>query len=233
MDSNFSELQPPSQDHRLRDIGKSVAGRIIREHPTLVVTLGYLGLTMVGLVYDFWFYMYFRINILDYSEPSDFLLGAIRNPLVIILAMLPIAIMLGILRLRATARARFPRYDRYARKYEGTRWSSLQLRIIAHTLFIAVYAILFTQVYAKRAADRIKTGNVRRVNFAAVDGVTSGERPILLGSNTRFFFLYYPAARESEIVPIENTTRIRVDSRLRRERIADSLAATKNTATPR
>ena len=76
----LEELTQP----RLRTASKSVAGKVIREHPTLVLTLAYLGLTAVGMIHDLWFYRYFQINILDYSETGDFLLAAMRNPLVII-----------------------------------------------------------------------------------------------------------------------------------------------------
>ena len=87
----------------LRTLGRSLASRVAHEHPTLVFTLAYLSLTVVGLIYDLWFYSYFRINILDYSETGDFLLAAIRNPLVIILSMLPAGMLLIGIRVRELA----------------------------------------------------------------------------------------------------------------------------------
>ncbi len=195
-------------------------------------TLGYLGLTLVGLIYDLWFYFYFRINILDYSETGDFLLAAIRNPLVIILSMLPLLLLLGMQKLRLAARARSKRYDAYAAKYERTRWNAPGARLAIYSLFIAVYAIAFTQLYAQRVANGVKAGNGRRVTFVRNNGATPGELPILLGSTTRFFFLYYPSRRETEIVPMDNTSMLKVDSRLRRERRADSLAALRAKPSP-
>ncbi len=52
---------------RLRVYTRSVASRIAHEHPTLVFTLVYLSLTLVGAGYDLWLFFYFKINILDYS----------------------------------------------------------------------------------------------------------------------------------------------------------------------
>lgn len=212
---------------RLRSLGKSAFERIAREHPTLILTLTYLGMTFVGLVYDLWFYAYFRINILDYSETGDFLLSAVRNPLVIILSLLPILLLLGLQRVRNAARAKSARYDRYVAKYEKTRWNSVTSRALIYGCFIAIYAILFTQLYVKRVADNIRAGNGRRITLARVDGVTAGERPVMLGSTTKFFFLYYPGRKQTEVVPVENTTLITIDSRRRKERQADSLAALK------
>ncbi len=215
---------------KLRSLGKSAFERLAREHPTLMLTLIYLGLTFVGLIYDLWFYAYFKINILDYSETSDFLLSAVRNPLVIVLSLLPILLLLGLQKLRKAARAKSARYDRYVEKFEKTRWNSPASRAILYGAFIAIYAVLFTQLYAKWVTDNIRAGGGRRVTFARSDGVTRGGPPVMLGSTAKFFFLYYPARRSTEIVPVENTALITIDSRRRKERRSDSLAALQKVA---
>ena len=209
----------------LRALGKSLAGRLAREHPTLVLTLAYLALTFVGMIHDLWYYFYFRVNILDFSETSDFLLAAIRNPLVIVLSMLPIGILLGVQRLRDTATAKSAWYEKHRRKYASTRWNSVSMRFFIYGWFVIVYAIVFTQMYAQREANRIKGGKGRRVALLRSDGITSDEQPILLGTTGKFVLLYFPSRRATEIVPIESTVALTVDSRRRRERERDSLAA--------
>ena len=57
-------------------------------HPGLVVTFGYLLLTAVGITYDVLFYELFRIPILNFSEPGDFLLAGFRQPVLILLFLL-------------------------------------------------------------------------------------------------------------------------------------------------
>ena len=220
---SVEELTQP----RLRTASKSVAARVVRDHPTLVVTLAYLGLTAIGMIHDLWFYRYFQINILDYSETGDFLLAAIRNPLVIILSMLPIVILALGAKLRELMILRSESYRSHVAKYAGTKWSSLGMRAFIYFWFIAVYAVLFTQLYAFREVMAVKNGHGRRVALVRTDGRTAGEAPIFLGSTATFFFLYYPARRETEVVPVENTTMITVDSRRRREKRADSAAAAK------
>ncbi len=212
---------------RLRNVSRSVAGRLMREHPTLVLTLAYLGLTFVGMIRDLWFYRYFRINILDYSETSDFLLAAIRNPLVVILSLVPIGMLLLAARIREYAIVRSPKYRARAAKSVARKWNTLAARVVIYTWFVFIYAVLFAQLYSMREVTRIKAGRGQRVALARTDGVTSGPLPIFLGSTSKFFFLYYPERKETEIVPIENTTMITLDSRRRVERKADSALARK------
>ena len=196
-----------------------------REHPTLVLTLVYLALTFVGMIHDLWFYFYFRINILDFSETSDFLLAAIRNPLVIILSMLPLAILVGFQRMRDVASRKSAWYSSHRTKYANTRWNSVAIRALVYGWFVVVYAILFTQFYAEREANRIKDGKGKRVSLLRNDGIASDEQPILLGTTGKFIFLYFPSRKATEIVPVESTVALTVDSRRRRERERDSLDA--------
>ena len=220
------DLAAIERERGLRNLGRSVVSKIAHEHPTLVFTLVYFALTAVGMVYDLWFFFYFKINILDYSETSDFLLAAIRNPLVILLSLIPVGILALGVRLREVATRKSSWYDGYRKKYVNTIWNSRGVKIVTAVFFVAVYAAVFTQIYAEVVAYRVKRGIGARVDVARNNGAATGtEKPILLGTTTRFFFLYYVSRHETEIVPIDNVSLVTVDSRLRREREKDSLAA--------
>ena len=210
----------------MRTMGRSMTERVLREHPSLALTLIYLGLTTVGLIHDLWFYLYFRFNILDFSETSDFLLAAIRNPLVILLSMAPVALLLMFARLRHAALKKSSRYRAYSARYAKTKWNSVGLRAAIYGVFVFVYAVAFTQVYAKATSNRIKAGVGRRVAFTRTAGEPPTEQPILLGSTTKFLFFYYPARRVTEIVPVENMGTLTIDSRSHRDRLRDSVPIT-------
>lgn len=63
------------------------------ENLGLGLTLGYLFLTALGMFHRALVFLLFRINILDYAEPSDFLLAALRDPLIIIACVVPIPLV--------------------------------------------------------------------------------------------------------------------------------------------
>jgi len=222
------EAQPP----KLRTLGINLFLKAAREHPTLVLTLAYLGLTFVGMLHDLWFYRFFNINILDFSDTSDFLLAAIRNPLVIILSLIPVAILLILQQARAAARRKSRWYDNYAEKYSRTRWNSVPLRIFIYGLFVILYASLFAELYAGRESNRIKKGVGRRITYVRSDGIRTDENPILLGTTARYVFFYSPSAKTTEIVPVDAVTALRVDSRRRKERKEDSVVFPDSLANP-
>jgi hypothetical protein len=45
------------------------------------------------MTYEWWLFLFFKINILTYAETSDFLLAAVRSPLVILLCLLPLLLV--------------------------------------------------------------------------------------------------------------------------------------------
>lgn len=176
---------------------------LVREHPGLLLTAGYLLLTAVGLGYELFFFYYFRINILEYVETSDFLLAALRTPLVIILALLPLPLAWLIARFSQWLRRRYPRSGKL--DTSAARWFS-------RGLFILLYAIFFIQAYAERVTDRIKAGQGREVRAELTSGQTFPSRTLLLGTTSKFVFLYLPAEKKTHVIPIESLARLVVSS---------------------
>ena len=212
--TELQDLQTLQRDTALPSAKRSPVAEIARAHPTLLITLAYLTLTAVGLVYDAWLYMYFRINIIEYSETSDFLLAAVRTPLVIILSILPVLILWALTSLRRRARRAFPRYDKWSRRYQGTLWDmdSPRARGPIGFVFVVVYAILFTQLYALRVADNIKAGRGRvvKVEMIVPGSVPTTDTTLLVGTTGKFVFLYNPRSNQTRIVPFENVSSISV-----------------------
>ena len=218
--AELKELQTLQHDTAPMTAKQRQLAVIAREHPTLLLTLAYLALTAVGLVYDAWLYAYFRINVVEYSETSDFLLAAVRTPLVIILSILPVLILWTITRLRRRARKMFPRYDRFSKRYEGTMWDMENPRIGGPigVVFVVIYAILFTQLYALRVADNIKAGRGRvvKVEMIVPGSIPTTDTTLLVGTTGKFVFLYNPRSNQTRIVPFDNVSSISVVAKRRR-----------------
>jgi hypothetical protein len=185
---------------------------LAEEHLGLMLTLSYLILTLVGLSYEFWFFKYFRITIVEYVETSDFLLAAIREPLVIVLAVLPLILVRLYLRLDRRLRARFPRFERYQRRWEEKPYYTAPVRQLMWTFLAVIYAFLFIQIYAEHVTDRIKAGQGREVRVELASGAPPASRTLLLGTTAKFVFLYLPAEKQTQIIPIENVSRLVVSS---------------------
>lgn len=198
-------------------------------HPGLLLTTAYLIITAIGLVYDARLYAEFRINIAEYAETSDFLLAAARAPLIIVLSLLPIPLLIVVAWFDRWSRRRFPRYAALSRRSEAAMGGERRARLLSRGLFVGIYAVMFTMLYAERVAKDIKQGRGRRVEVELVDGTPGpGELPVLLGTTAKFVFLYYPTVQRTHVLPSENIARIVVNSTRR-----DDAASVSGRAAPR
>jgi hypothetical protein len=191
---------------------RSAWADLAREHPGLLLSAAYLVLTFVGLSYELWFFWYFRINILEFVETSDFLLAALRTPLVIVLAVLPLLLVWLYFRLDRWLRRRFPGFERWQRRWEGKPYNSPAVNRVVWTIFVLIYAFVFIQMYAQRVTDRIKAGHGREVHVELVSGAPLPSRALLLGTSAKFVFVYLPAEKRTHILPIENVSRLVISS---------------------
>jgi hypothetical protein len=185
------------------------------EHIGTGLTLAYLALIVVGIFHEGVLLSRFRINVLDYAEPSDFLLAPIRDPLVILATVVPIVaihyyirgVEIYSLRLRA---------KRVERGLPLRWWHGDPVKTYKNwtALFslILVWVVASGLHYERWAASRLREGHGTRVRVelttGEVEGGAAASPVLLLGSTSRFFFLYRLTERQTVIVPSENVLRI-------------------------
>ena len=189
----------PRRDKKALD----VARRFLREHTGMALLLLYLAVTIVARLDDVWFFRSFRVNIMYYSDPEDFFLAAMKNPVAVRFFLIPIAVLLVVAWVAS-------RSDLKRTKRPG-KWNTATNRLVAASMLVVMAATAMTAIHAERRAKAAQAGVGRRVSFTRTDGVTYDEKPLLLGSTGQFFFLYYAKRKVAEIVPVENTALMTVD----------------------
>jgi hypothetical protein len=202
-------------------------GRLVVEHQGLAVPLGYVALILLGMFHMVIFYARFRINALDFSEPSDFLLAPLADPFVIVVSILPFFVI-GLVR----------RVDRwfsaFVRKRRGKvrtpEEEALELRryrwvqIVATALWIAAFSLTYSRI----RAERIKDGKTPRMRVELTNGTWLGsERDstvAMIGTTTQYNF-FYVGQRDSStgppsvtIVPVESVARMDLSAERHRRR---------------
>ncbi len=171
----------------------------LRENPGLVLSGIYVAASIIGVLYHFLLFRRFGVNVLEFSEASDFLMVVVRDPLTVALALLgiPFYLVYGALTTPLS---------RWGRRHFATLRSTPEKRRKLHEsmrpwwplmqgAFIGIYAILFVMLYSTWRAKQIRAGDFRKV---AVEYKTDSPRPDgslrveglgLLGPTARFVFL--------------------------------------------
>lgn len=203
----------------------------LRNNPGLVFSATYLALSVVGLVYQWMFYRRFRLNVIELSDATDFLMVVVREPLVVAMASLGLglyyAYMRGSLAVAGWCYRRFPRLVRDPVKLAESREKARRIAAPMQLAFVVTYAGVFTMLYSLWQAKRARAGEFPQVTVEyKADALEEAPRvATLLGTTSRFVMLYDPATRRAEAVPSDSIARLSWDARSRREREQDAAPA--------
>jgi hypothetical protein len=192
-------------------------GRFVVEHQGLVVPLGYVALVLLGMFHMALYYMHFRINVLMFAQPGDFLLSPLADPFVILASILPY-FAFGLLRrvdrwfgdLVRSKRGKTRTAEQVARDDRVYR----QVQVLGTVLWIVALGL----TYARMRAERIHDGHAQRHRVELMNGQrlgSAGDSTVALIGTTTSYTFFFEGRRDSStgapnvvIVPIENVARM-------------------------
>lgn len=183
--------------------------RSLRQHSTLALSIGYLVLIAIGILFNWMFYFQFGINILDYSDVSDFLLGAFRDLKVVVYVLGTAAVVVVIRQLYWWSFSDYPQLLGRAQRHN--KWA-------AQLIYGIIYLIITIEaayIYESSVASKIIKDNQGTRVEVILCSITAikGEQPFLLGMNSRFVFLYYPETQQTQVVPHNAICRLNFDQK--------------------
>ncbi|HDS1651429.1 hypothetical protein NJH49_11735 [Stenotrophomonas maltophilia] len=187
----------------------------MRREPALLFTTAYLLVSLLGLWCSFWFYRGFELSILDYLQPSDFLVAGIRDPAYALLLAAGVLLVLLVswpdtLRMRNAAkleqlRARNWAWRAVLMRSVLTSWEGVGLRpLTAMTLAVAAFMAIGAANYVQVRGQQIRNegrGEVIRLQLNG-DAAPLPGTARLLGSSSAFLFVWWPQQRRAEASPI-------------------------------
>ncbi|AWH55520.1 hypothetical protein C1924_14440 [Stenotrophomonas sp. ESTM1D_MKCIP4_1] len=195
--------------------------RRMRREPALLFTVAYLLVSLLGLWCSFWFYRGFKLSILDYLQPSDFLVAGIRDPAYVLLLAAGVLVVLLVswpetLRMRNAAkleqlRARSWVWRVVLKRSFLTSWEGVGLRpLTAMTLAVALFMAIGAANYVQVRGQQIRatgSGEVIRLQLNGDPTPLPGTAR-LLGSSSAFLFVWWPQQRRAEAIPIASVRKL-------------------------
>jgi hypothetical protein len=183
-----------------------------RDHAGLLATVGYVLLIVVGLIYEALLLLRFRVNILYYAQASDFLLVPFREPLVTIVAILPIPLWMLYMRFSYWLGKRFP-----SKRFKEADHPVLyrRLRLVLYISGMALWSFAATIHYAKHVSQEILDGERRVVRLdLGTGGSVSGP---IIAATSQWMFVWDGTTKHTRIVPVGNVAQITVYRTARKE----------------
>lgn len=176
-----------------------------RSHPALVGTLLYLQISTIGFIHNAVLFSKFGINVFEFAELNDFLLAAFKQPFVIGMAFISLAMFIAYAIMLALRRRR--------REAAGLASGALSSRFrkIYFTMFLVVgivYTFYPPYIYASGYARKIYAEKEPLVtvmlNSRAPEQAHSAVlRPVtLIGTTEKFAFFYDQDSKLTITIPV-------------------------------
>lgn len=194
--------------------------RVCRE-PALLVSTAYLLIGFLGLWSSYWFFRGFGIPVLEYLQASDYLVAGLRHPAYLLI--LGAGFLVGALvSWPDTLRRRHPerinalraRHWWWRLVFAQSRWMSWEgvglHPVTGISLVVASFLCLGSAYYMLDKGERVRAGlagNAVRVQLAG-DAAPLPGQALLLGTSSAYVYLWWPAQRRAEVLPIAAVKRL-------------------------
>lgn len=180
--------------------------KLVREDTSLFLTLLYLLLIVIGLLFSSFYYIGFQINIFEFADLSDFLLAPIAQPLVLVFSVISLFLAYQAIRFTEYMDKKFPRYATWWNMgfKVGTPEYLRYWRLSAVGAFISylVIAAYFFGVY--RSEMIFKSEDRKIVLEPAGNGTEASLRQVyFLGKTASWIFISEGKGKPIECLPIE------------------------------
>lgn len=187
--------------------------RMLGQHPALALTAGYLVISLLGISYEWSLFRNFGVNFFHYADVTDFLMGAFREPITFVMALSALFVSVFAQWMMDWEDRWFATREVRSRILLGyRRFSASSFNRLSPLYFFLAYSVLFIWLYSDSSAERLRAGGGPQVTLMLATGAPpSGTGPAsLLGTSSRFVFLYDAAKQVTTIVPHENIAWIQV-----------------------
>jgi 3-methyladenine DNA glycosylase AlkD len=213
VESLFLSMQTNNQTESFHSDFESKLKKIIKtfeQDKTLFFTVSYLILTGIGMVFSIVYFRYFGINILEYSQISDFILIAFKDPFYVFFFILTVVIAYLLYFWDKWIFKKFPKFWNFSHKFSPIN-PSANTYLFTYGLLILVYTSQAAMFYGKYNAKQIKSGSGTPVKVYLTTGsepVATDSLPLLIGTTSSVIFLYHPKTKSTEIVPFNSIRKI-------------------------
>lgn len=163
---------------------KDVYEKVIKELQTLI-TLSYLLMVAVGMVFKYHLFIEFGINIFDYADVFEFLIAPFSDPKILLFTFISMIFSYAIIRMDIIWKKKFPRWYSISNfGMDKKKWFKIYRRVLLASIFV-LYLFLAAGLYAKYTVKKIKKQSPVEITFS--DNSTSNG--ILVGKTKDMLFL--------------------------------------------
>jgi hypothetical protein len=176
------------------------------------ISAGYICLVVIGMLFQAFLYLLFNINIVQYSDISDFLLAPFRDPKILIFTGISVFLIFCFTIFDNWLSDVFPRfYDLMFMGIDRTKYEAWY-SIKGATLVIVAYIMLAAYFYGVWESEAIRKTMDSKTQLTFKDNkFEATDTLIYIGKTNGYVFLYNRTKKQTDVVPMNDVLKIEVN----------------------
>ena len=188
--------------------------KFLQKDISLSLTLSYVALVAIGIIFNSAYYLFFRINIIQYSDISDFLLAPFRDPFILIFTIGTIVFLHYNNIFDNWLEENHPKIHQSF--YMGLDKEKFQQWYASKGMVLAIisYTCLVSGFYGIFQFNKVKKGKRDYTHVIMKDNKFEPTDTLyFIGKNNGFVFLYNKNKQQTNAIPMSDVLRIEVDKK--------------------
>ncbi len=175
------------------------------------LTLCYISLIAVGMIFDMVLYSFFKINIANYSDISDFLLAPFRDLKILVFTIGTILILHWITEFDIWLEKKHPKWHKMF--YYGIDKEKFQKSFSGNGMYVILFLYIFmaAYLYSLTEVKKIKNQAFSNTIVSSKDYQSApNDTLIYIGKTNTFIFMYKKNDKSTLILPVGDVLSIEV-----------------------
>jgi hypothetical protein len=191
------------------------ASNFLRKDINVTLSLSYIVLVAIGMLFDVIYYAQFDVNIVAFSDISDFLLAPFRDPFILIFVVGSIILISATLILEELLEANYPKiYKSMFMGIDQNTYNDWYKRYNGTAFLLLMYIFFTAQIYGVFKANKVYKGNSQPMHIVFKDNkFTETDTLQYVGKTNGYTFLFNKGKKQVEIIPMSDVLRLELDKK--------------------
>jgi hypothetical protein len=190
-----------------------------QKEPAQSLTFGYLLLITIGLIFDFFYYSSFKLNVLLFVELDDLLLAPIQDIGVLFAVFMFCLFTYGLVELDIWWRAKYPdTFRKFSLLKDPFSKKNNARRPKLYAVMFVLYIFNGAAYYGMWQGKKVKNGESKKIVFDIKDAPkdapkdsTKTNPTFFIGKTKSYFFVYDTATKKATIISSDEVKKLRFE----------------------
>jgi hypothetical protein len=184
--------------------------KFLQKDISLSLSLSYIAMIAIGMIFNTLFYRCFHLNIIEYSDISDFLLAPFRDPFILVFTIGTCIFIYLAMQYDEWVEQKYPTFYKWMHFGMSVKFIREWYHSKNGTIMIAlIYIFIAADIYGKLKYKSILNGENNHIHITLKDNKLEAIDTLLfIGKTNGYIFIFNKNKKSTLVVPMNDVLRV-------------------------